>query len=183
MSEDATMNMNEFETALGKWGTDLSRWPEADRAAGQDAMTRLPDAAAAYSEMATVERELMLLRADEAASPINIPADLAARILADAAEAMPTQANPVRSEYRPMTLLGRIRGFFSEGPGMWRPVTACAASAVIGLWLGTSAPAAVAEAAVAMVASEAAMEFAMLDTDDMASMELDWDEFETEGGE
>ncbi len=172
------MDLDRFEAALAAWGSDLSRWPSDARAAGQRILATDPNAAAALAEMAALEDELANLRRAEDLDPPALSASLAERILADAATAMPSRIASPSVPVARESFFVRIMALLGDNATALRPAAICAASAVVGLWLGSLAPEAVADMAVAMIPSDAAMEFARLETGEAMSMDLDWTDIE-----
>lgn len=132
------MTLDRLETAISRHGADLGRWPAAERAAAAALAAADPAARRALDDAAALEAAFAAARA----RPEPAPAALLERVMADAA----TVAAGREATRRPVA----ARRFGLRLGGMARPALACAASALLGLWLGQSAM--VAQAATGFMA-------------------------------
>lgn len=90
------------------------------------------------AELASLEADLgLLMRADQAPA---LSAALSARILADAADAVPV-APQVRTMRVRATRSAARPGLVASVLALWRPMSAGLAAAALGVWLGWSDPA------------------------------------------
>ena len=158
MSDGWNMTLEELELRAARWGAATEEWPDADRSAAEALLARSAEARDLIAALQAMEADLTFAAADGAT-----PSDaLTARILADAAEIGVKPATSVTTQARKTGLAA----LWDRLPPVWRPAVACAASALLGVWLGYVAPQDVAEAATAMAAFEPAEEFAALDMED-----------------
>ncbi len=137
------MSLDRIETAISRHGPALERWPAEARAEAEALMAAEPALRRALDEAALVEAAL----AEAARAHEPAPAALLERIIADAGEVAAARAPAARPA-------ARRSGFRWRVPDFFRPALACAASALIGLWLGQSAM--VAQAAQGLIAEEPA---------------------------
>lgn len=158
MSDGWNMTLEELELRAARWGASTEAWPEKDRSAAEALLERSGDARDLIAALQSMEADLAFA-ADEGASPSRA---LTARILADAAEIGFEPAPAVTTRARKASLAA----LWNRLPPVWRPAVACAASALLGVWLGYVAPQNVAEAATAMATFEPAEEFAALEMED-----------------
>jgi hypothetical protein len=93
--QERAMDVNLFEDCLDRFGDDLSKWPEADRKAGEAFL-------ATSAEARDLLEEAALLREALAAQPVRAPSGLADRILLqaklDAAPSVIARRTPVAVE-------------------------------------------------------------------------------------
>jgi hypothetical protein len=177
MTNLSALKLEEFESALARWGADILNWPADMQGSAQRTLHAEPEAQAMLVAASAFEMQIMDLRSAD--KDIELPTSLAARILADAAEVMPKRTASARpnaiSSGWARNLVARLADMTAIP---WRPMAACAASAALGIWLGFSTPDAIADVAATMISSDAVAEFAALVSDDMMSMDINWDEFE-----
>ena len=165
MSEGAQMTLEELEIRAARWGADIRLWPDGDRAAAERTLASSADAREALASLAALEADFAL------AAEAPVSADLTARILADAAAAAPgAAAQPQRAA---PAANGGLSALLDRLLPAWRPVAACAASAMLGVWIGYLSPQNVAEAATQMAALDAPGGFAGIEPDDDAAMSFD----------
>lgn len=158
MSDGWNMTLEELELRAARWGAATEEWPEEDKRAAESLLSRSAEARDMIAALHAMEADLAFA-ASEGAAPSDA---LTARILADAADigVRPVAAAPKQARRSGLSAL------WDRLPPVWRPAAACAASALLGAWLGYVAPQDVAEAATAMAAFEPAEEFAALDMED-----------------
>ncbi|MEL7463629.1 MAG: hypothetical protein AAFN79_06160 [Pseudomonadota bacterium] len=153
MSDVSEMTIEMFETAAAKWGADTAMWPEEDRAAADGLLAASPEARSLRAELMAMEADLALARAEPLGTTGAAPDDLMARVLADAARiaAVRTlEAAAAPSSRRGWRLFERLDGLAP----IWRAAGACAASALVGVFVGYMSPAPIAEAATSMASLE-----------------------------
>jgi hypothetical protein len=85
-----TMDVGEFEDLIDRLGEDLSRWPEAQRLAGEALIATSSDAKALLEQARTLRRAL-------AAPPVRAPAGLVDRIVAAAGQ-LNADVSPAKGE-------------------------------------------------------------------------------------
>lgn len=148
MSDVDKMNIETFETAMARWGADLAAWPEDARRAAEALLEGSAETRALRAEM--IEMEATLADAREAGTT---PDRLMARVLADAASVSAARA-PV-TESAPKASVGwRFRDALRGLSPFWRAAGTCAASALVGIFVGYMSPAPIAEAATSMASFE-----------------------------
>lgn len=134
MNEDRRMTLEEFDRGLAAHGPDLARWPGGGPAAAV-LLESSPPARRALAEAKLIAVAVAAARTEETPAPEA----LLERILADAADVAAareaaTKAAPARRRRGALDALRRWTFF----PAL-RPAAICAASALVGLWLGQSA--------------------------------------------
>lgn len=174
MNQEKAMDLDQFETMLALWGTEQRSWPIDQQSDAMALLAQSAHARFALERMKAVDQELLVLGREEAA----IPAALSERILADAADVI-ADRRPVKTTGE--TSHGAAFSLISWIQRVGQPAAVFAASAMIGLWVGYSAPGGVAEAASAIVVPKATAPLAMLDLGDGLAMDLRMPLFETEG--
>jgi hypothetical protein len=123
---DTSMSIETFERLALIHGGDIAAWPAASIAPARDFMAVSAQARAALADAAALDAALdALVHAD----PAPAPEALSARILAD--------ADGVLAARRPQSATG-LRPTF--GRARWVAPAALAASAMIGVFMGWSAP-------------------------------------------
>jgi hypothetical protein len=117
------MDLDTFQDRLDSHGADLSRWPEAERAAAADLLARSAPARAALDGARRLENLLVQSLTRETAG-----ADLRARL-----HALPERyPRPARRLFPPLAAAFSL-------PLPWRiGMAASVASLLVGLWLGAS---------------------------------------------
>lgn len=157
MSDVWIMTLDELEVRAARWGASTEAWPDADRMAAKALTDRSEEARDTLTALKALDADL----AFAASAGLKPSAALTARILADAAE---TGLRPAPAPARPKPR--GLSALWDRLPPVWGPAAACAASALLGVFLGYAAPQDVAEAATAMAAFEPAEEFAALDSEE-----------------
>lgn len=137
MADD--MTMDRFDDLAMRFGGRIEDWPVEEREAARRFLISSREARARLEDAELLDLAFADLRAETETPP---DAQLMERVLADAAGRRPsrivaTVAGGASEAWNP------LRGLI-EALGGWRPATAVAASAAIGLMIGLSAPAAVA---------------------------------------
>ena len=151
---DRTMTIETFEELALIHGGDIGAWPHGARAAASAFAAASPVARAALDDARMLDAALDAL-ADEAPPPLS--AALADRIFADADQVLRDRAAPGAEIVRPV--FGRAR---------WAGPMALAASAMIGVFMGWSAPSDM----TAPFASAASVDAAAWQTESFLSADL-----------
>jgi hypothetical protein len=151
--DHADMMIDEFEDLAFTYGSDPAVWPEGVRAKAVAFASVSPVAIAVLEQMRDLEEVLISAR------PVDpVPSvEMMTRILADAAMVRPSPA-PSAQSTAPTSVLA-----FSRILAIFSPAAACAASAVLGLWLGYAGPVDFTGIAADSLGVEVTMEFALLD--------------------
>lgn len=152
--DNKDMTTEEFEDLAFAHGADLASWPRNARSRATAFLAANPESETVLARAHSLDAALALARP---ADPVP-SGDLLSRILADAATVRPDPAlvAPTAPSQRE-TVLSRLRAFFS-------PAAACAASAMLGLWLGYAGPIDFTGAAVDVLGVETEAEFAFFDS-------------------
>lgn len=150
--ETTEMTLAEFEDLAFAHGPDLSEWPDHKRASAAKFASASSEAQAILVSVADLQATLA---SAHPADP-DPSVDLMSRILADAATIKPALAlAPAKQPAR--------APFFSRILDVFSPAAACAASAVLGLWLGYAGPVDLTDVAGETFGLAAPTEFALLD--------------------
>ncbi|MEX2521045.1 MAG: hypothetical protein WD969_17145 [Paracoccaceae bacterium] len=140
------MRQEDFESALARFGPEPDLWPESARAAALEG---------AFADLRAV--------------PARAPDALLSRVMADAADIAAARAAPRNP--RPgwlAAIAAKARHAFSTP--ILRPAMACAACAVLGLWLGQTTM--VASAATTLFPAEEAAGALAFSDDGLGGVEI-----------
>lgn len=159
--DQVDMTIDEFEDLTFMHGADPAKWPKGACERAVTLLDASPSAAAILARAHELEAALATAMEPDPAPSV----ELLGRILAGAATVQPVSA-PVTPTRPAMenTVFSSIRLMLS-------PAAACAASAVLGLWLGYAGPVDFADVAVGALGDETTTEFALLDDIDASTLD------------
>lgn len=123
MNNAQKLNIEEFDALVDEYGGELDGWPAAQRASAEELVAADNEA---QKILARARRFHELLDQD---ATIAASSELRARILASAPGG---EMAAVRTD-------GGLRGLWPFGP-IWRPVTALACAALLGIYVGIADP-------------------------------------------